>query len=103
MRTWDETRRAVLWQAHTLSGRKEWDRMAWWVTALWCLLRPISVVELLAARVINPMAPNCYRIGGMRFTHLFFHALCNAPEPTPWFRIIKREDGLITIERKADD
>jgi len=96
-----EFRRNIFWKLHLLSGRREGEVTCRWVRILWCIARPITMVEMLAARVINPMS--CIvKIGNMRFTMEVFRMFDTSPTPGPWFRIIKRADGVITVEQRHD-
>lgn len=96
-----EIRRLAFWKLHLWSGRKEGDLMSRWVLCLWCVARPVTIIEMLAARCINP-ASDIVKIGSMQFTLHLFRMLDTSPTPGPWFRVIRREDGALTLEQKFD-
>lgn len=96
-----DLRRNILWKLHLISGRREGEVVCWWVRVIWCIARPVTMLEMLSARVINPV--NCtVKIGNMRFTMELFRMFDTSPTPGPWFRIVKREDGVITIEQQHE-
>ena len=99
MLRWIYLRRKIFWQLHLLSGRQEGEVRCWWVLLLWCIARPVTMLEMLAAKVVNPVS-GVVNIGGMRFSMELFRMFDTSPAPGPWFRIIKREDGIITVEQR---
>ena len=47
--------------------------------------------------------PDIYVIDGMKFTGALLRLWGQSDVPSDWFRIIKREDGVCTIESKRDN
>lgn len=102
VRLLDERRRRIFWRLHLLSGRTEGEVSCWWVLTLWCMARPVTLIEMLGARVWSPMSPFTVQISGMRFTMELFRMMDTSPEPGPWIRIVKREDGYLTVEQRRE-
>jgi hypothetical protein len=92
-----ELRNRLVRALHRLSGRELGQVMAWWVRLIWCLLRPVTVIELLAAKVYDPSS-GVYTLNGCKFTEDFFLAAWSGAYPSHWFRTVKRPDGSLALE-----
>jgi hypothetical protein len=90
-------RMRIINKLHKLSGRQECEQGKAWVLFFYYILFPSKIKYLVPCKGYDPVT-DVYFLFGCRFSGDLLRELCEASTPTKWFRVIKREHGLITIE-----
>ena len=97
----DSLRSDLLGWFHRISGRKEYEYPVWWVMVLLCLLKPIEIIYLLAARAYRPDA-NYFVVFGVKINPMLVEMMKRGMKENEWIRFVNVKDGWVLIEYRDD-
>lgn len=86
----------------TRAGIQAGDILPTWARILLCVLMPSYITACLAAKVYD-FRTDTYYLDGVRIAREAFTCLGRTPLPSQWFRVIKRENGVITLETRHEE
>ena len=90
------------WIIKNIAKTPEGEMLPYWVTWLWKLIFPIKAIYYRIEKSEGyQLRTNTWKIRGHEFSSPFFdHLVCGNDDK---FKIISRENGIITIEKFPND
>jgi len=97
----DIRQRFYEWVGFDVFKLKLGQMLPWYMIALRYVLFPVDTLYWRLSQTRGyQLRSNSWLIEGCHFSNYFFQMLCREKTPTCWFRVVKRENGYIEIERR---